>query len=496
MTRAQWAVLFRARARPRAEAVRARRPARPPADHADPADRPAVRQRPDRAAQRPDRPPRQAAVSDAGRAAGARRFNTLSSDLMARRAGRHRPPTIEDMITHLADHQGQPAQAPSQRARRHDESERTALWLIPFSRPIPTPRRSPADPCSRSCRRSRRPTSRAARRRRRVQAVSPAHPAGRHSGDRRRHRADDLSDGRPLHHDRQRLCRRAEGADHAGHLRQDHKRRRCAKASTSQVGDVLFEIDPSRSSIALRQAEGAARQRAHRIRQSQDQSRARCSSLIELAQQDRRAQAERRRAQERRCWQAARGSAARRRHIALARSSTRSTQLEQLTPAGGAASATSCSAIPICRSSNFRPTCRPRPRSTRRKRDLDHTTLRAPIAGIATQVDNIQLGRYVTAGTPVLSVIDDARAVGRRQSEGNRHHLPALGQKVTDRRRHVSRTTPSTARSSSVSPGTGAQFAILPPQNASGNWVKVVQRVPVRIAFDADAEHVSSCAPA
>ena len=35
-----------------------------------------------------------------------------------------------------------------------------------------------------------------------------------------------------------------------------------------------------------------------------------------------------------------------------------------------------------------------------------------------------------------------------------------------------------------VSPGTGAQFSILPPQNASGNWVKVVQRVPVRIAFD------------
>ena len=37
-----------------------------------------------------------------------------------------------------------------------------------------------------------------------------------------------------------------------------------------------------------------------------------------------------------------------------------------------------------------------------------------------------------------------------------------------------------------VSPGTGAQFSILPPQNATGNWVKVVQRVPVRIAFDKD----------
>ena len=43
------------------------------------------------------------------------------------------------------------------------------------------------------------------------------------------------------------------------------------------------------------------------------------------------------------------------------------------------------------------------------QRDLDHTMVRAPIAGIATQVDNIQLGRYVIAGTPVFSVIDDSQ---------------------------------------------------------------------------------------
>ncbi len=41
---------------------------------------------------------------------------------------------------------------------------------------------------------------------------------------------------------------------------------------------------------------------------------------------------------------------------------------------------------------------------------------------------------------------------------------------------------------SSIAPGTGAQFAILPPQNASGNWVKVVQRVPLRFCFDADQD--------
>jgi len=39
-----------------------------------------------------------------------------------------------------------------------------------------------------------------------------------------------------------------------------------------------------------------------------------------------------------------------------------------------------------------------------------------------------------------------------------------------------------------VSPGTGAQFSILPPQNATGNWIKVVQRVPLRIAFDKDED--------
>ena len=44
----------------------------------------------------------------------------------------------------------------------------------------------------------------------------------------------------------------------------------------------------------------------------------------------------------------------------------------------------------------------------------------------------------------------------------------------------------------SLSPGTGAQFAILPPQNATGNFVKVVQRVPVRIYFDSNDKYVRS----
>jgi len=122
------------------------------------------------------------------------------------------------------------------------------------------------------------------------------------------------------------------------------------------------------------------------------------------------------------------------------------------------------------------------------KRDLDHTVLRAPIAGMATQVASIQLGRYVTAGTPVFSLIDDTKPwVDANPKETDITHL-RVGQPVS-----ISVDTfPGRTfhgKVAAVSPGTGAQFAILPPQNASGNWVKVVQRVPVRIEF-APAEDV------
>jgi membrane fusion protein (multidrug efflux system) len=119
------------------------------------------------------------------------------------------------------------------------------------------------------------------------------------------------------------------------------------------------------------------------------------------------------------------------------------------------------------------------------QRDLDHTVLRAPISGTATQVDNIQLGRFVMAGGPILSIIDDqAPWVDANPKETDITYL-RVGQKATlDIDSFPDHTFCGTVIA--VSPGTGSQFSILPPQNATGNWVKVVQRVPVRIAFCKD----------
>ncbi len=123
------------------------------------------------------------------------------------------------------------------------------------------------------------------------------------------------------------------------------------------------------------------------------------------------------------------------------------------------------------------------------QRNLDLTTVRAAMDGVATQVDQIQLGRFVAAGTPVFSVIDTAKPWVDANPKELDFTYVAVGQQVTIDvdafPNHVFKGTVG-----SLSPGTGAQFAILPPQNATGNFVKVVQRVPVRIYFDSNDKYV------
>jgi membrane fusion protein (multidrug efflux system) len=123
----------------------------------------------------------------------------------------------------------------------------------------------------------------------------------------------------------------------------------------------------------------------------------------------------------------------------------------------------------------------------RAKRDLANTVLRAPIDGIATQVTSIQMGRYLTAGMTVFSIIGGAAMwVDANPKETDMTYVRP-GQPVTI----TVDAFPSrrwTGTVGAISPGTGTQFTILPPQNAAGNWIKIVQRVPVRVEFAPDQD--------
>ena len=124
------------------------------------------------------------------------------------------------------------------------------------------------------------------------------------------------------------------------------------------------------------------------------------------------------------------------------------------------------------------------------KRDLDHASVRAPFAGIVTQVDSLQPGDYLVAQTAALTgagamalVSDSDMWITAQLKETDLTHVaPGNPVRVTiDAYPGVQ--WPGTV--DSISPSSGSTFSILPAENASGNWVKVVQRVPVRIRVTA-----------
>ena len=116
------------------------------------------------------------------------------------------------------------------------------------------------------------------------------------------------------------------------------------------------------------------------------------------------------------------------------------------------------------------------------ERNLRNTKVLAPIDGVATQVPEIELGRVAAAGQPVFAVVANTGLwvdANPKESDLTYVHagLPATVSVDTFPDREWKGSI------CSIAPGTGAQFAILPPQNATGNWVKVVQRVPLRFCF-------------
>jgi len=117
--------------------------------------------------------------------------------------------------------------------------------------------------------------------------------------------------------------------------------------------------------------------------------------------------------------------------------------------------------------------------------NLSRTEVRAPADGIVSQTGRLQVGAAVVTGVPVVTLVRGATTYVEANYKETDLANMYVGQAAeididaypgVDIRGHVA----------SIGAGTGAQFSVLPAQNASGNWVKVRQRVPVRIALDGD----------
>jgi membrane fusion protein (multidrug efflux system) len=115
--------------------------------------------------------------------------------------------------------------------------------------------------------------------------------------------------------------------------------------------------------------------------------------------------------------------------------------------------------------------------------DLARTTVYAPEDGVISQTGRLQIGTIMPSGVPVLSLVaNHAPWVEANFKETDLNHM-AVGQ-CAEVKLDAYPGLKVKGHVASIGAGTGSEFSVLPAQNASGNWVKVTQRVPVRIAID------------
>lgn len=112
--------------------------------------------------------------------------------------------------------------------------------------------------------------------------------------------------------------------------------------------------------------------------------------------------------------------------------------------------------------------------------DLSRTDVRAPVSGRIAQASRLQAGQMMMAGLPVVSLVDNENSWVEANFKETDLANMAVGQQATitfDAYPDIVLN----GRVESIGSGTGSEFSVLPAQNANGNWVKVTQRVPVKI---------------
>ncbi len=119
------------------------------------------------------------------------------------------------------------------------------------------------------------------------------------------------------------------------------------------------------------------------------------------------------------------------------------------------------------------------------RRDLDDTIVRAPFSGIVTNVDAMQVGGYLKAAQAGFSLISDRDIWIEASPKETELTYVKPGEPATV----TVDTYPDVAwhgTVQSISPASGSSFSLLPAQNTTGNWVKVVQRIPMRVQLELD----------
>jgi membrane fusion protein (multidrug efflux system) len=245
-----------------------------------------------------------------------------------------------------------------------------------------------------------------------------------------------------------------------------------------KAGDILFRIDPAPYQAAVDEAEAElanARTQVSSLRANYREGEA---SL--QAARDRLAYAEREAARQKALL--AEGISSQNQYdqaVLAAQTARQQIQTAVQQNAGVAATLTGSVNAPTERQPSVQ---RALAALERARLNLTYTVVRAAQDGIVTKVNQLQVGSYVSASKPVFTLASNRLWVEGNFKEDQLHHM-RVGQRATFKV-DAFPDLELTGRLASFSPGTGNSFSLLPAENATGNWVKVVQRLPVEFSID------------
>ena len=279
---------------------------------------------------------------------------------------------------------------------------------------------------------------------------------------------------------------------------------RVANTQTVRAGDVLVVLDAADARIAVAEAESALAQAEQRFAQSranvgaaQGRLAARGADIVQARARLRDAEATLARARaelgrreslagtgavsgdELTAAQAAFQSAQAARELAVAgvrtAEATRAAAGGEVAAAAALVQPTSVGVAPDVAAA--------RARLAEARLNLQRTVIRAPIAGVVTN-KQVQVGQRIAAGAPVMTIVPTGSAFVDANFKEDQLAKVRPGQPVVLHSDFYGDDVEYRGRVVGFAGGTGAAFALIPAQNATGNWIKVVQRLPVRIALD------------